>query len=460
MKNFFCALLSVVLVVMAPAAFGDCAGAQAACNSANEPYGACGFSSAYQLYETVTYAPGGYQMFYCSTNYNTTATPEQKATANASAQGDALAAGLGAAAQTAAGQAAEDTLDAYMAAGKSFADASAAASVAGRIAGEENAMASISGVYSSEIALFNSCMAGAGGSYSSCQSTLGGAHAAAAAAGITQTPVYRTAADGSGNYTAYMLMESGSWFSAQFDSTDTIISGSAGSVPSLLPFSPTGTGGAGGGGGVMGAGGGGGGAGAPAKGSAAAVPSGGGGIAVVDKLPTPSVTYTEGASVVCVASQAADGTWSLVGAGCGGGKNPGATATGANVGIGSGAGSGSALSDSLLTTIKNWLDPTSVTQAQKDLTAQKTALDAAEVARAASFGTATQKTELGLGLSITWPTAGCSNPSFAIPGGRGSLVVPMCEKRSDIQAILNWFVSIVTAFVLFGIGINALIRKG
>ncbi len=139
-----------------------------------------------------------------------------------------------------------------------------------------------------------------------------------------------------------------------------------------------------------------------------------------------------------------------------------AQAAGSGSGSGSGTGSGVNLGtlEGLVTAIKNWLDPSGVTQGQKDLTAQQSALNTAAAARETQLGTSTQRTELGLGLSITWPTAGCSNPSFAIPGGRGTLVVPMCEKRADIQAVLNWFVSIVTGFVLFGIGINALIRKG
>ena len=109
--------------------------------------------------------------------------------------------------------------------------------------------------------------------------------------------------------------------------------------------------------------------------------------------------------------------------------------------------------------IKNTLDTSGVTQSQRDLQSQRDALDAAATARGTALTEETQVTSLGLGLAVTWPTSGCTDPSFAIPGGRGSLVIPMCAKRDNIQSIMNWFVGILTAFVLFSIGIAAIRRS-
>jgi hypothetical protein len=110
--------------------------------------------------------------------------------------------------------------------------------------------------------------------------------------------------------------------------------------------------------------------------------------------------------------------------------------------------------------IRDTLNPSSITTDEKNLKAQKDTLDAQSAARETALTTNTNKTNLGFGLSITWPTSSCSDPTFAIPGGKGNLVLPMCSKRADLQSVTNWWVSILTAFALFGIGINAVSRKG
>lgn len=99
------------------------------------------------------------------------------------------------------------------------------------------------------------------------------------------------------------------------------------------------------------------------------------------------------------------------------------------------------------------------TPSNSSLAAQKTLLDDATNAQIAQIEGVTNVTNLGLGLSITWPVSSCSDPSFSIPGTGKSLVVPMCEKRSDIQLGLNWLVAMLGAFTLFQIGASAISGK-
>lgn len=110
--------------------------------------------------------------------------------------------------------------------------------------------------------------------------------------------------------------------------------------------------------------------------------------------------------------------------------------------------------------LKDTLDTSGVTDATKNFTGATDSLNAANTARQSALTDHTSVTDLGLGLSITWPTSGCTDPSFSMPDGHGTLVVPMCSHRDDIQAIMNWLVSILCAWTLFQIGIGALSTKG
>lgn len=66
------------------------------------------------------------------------------------------------------------------------------------------------------------------------------------------------------------------------------------------------------------------------------------------------------------------------------------------------------------------------------------------------------RTELGLGLSITWPVSTCNDPTFEIPGTGKSMTVPMCARRPDLQAVGNWMVAILAGFYIFTLGAGAL----
>jgi hypothetical protein len=105
--------------------------------------------------------------------------------------------------------------------------------------------------------------------------------------------------------------------------------------------------------------------------------------------------------------------------------------------------------------IRESLSTSGISSDSINLTAGKAALDAAAIARGEAMTSVTSVSELGLGLSITWPTSTCSNPSVDLPRGHGTLSVDMCARRADIQSILKWMLSIVTSVVLFGIGVGA-----
>lgn len=93
------------------------------------------------------------------------------------------------------------------------------------------------------------------------------------------------------------------------------------------------------------------------------------------------------------------------------------------------------------------------------LSAQKSLLDDATTARITAIEGSGNVTDLGLGLSITWPTTTCVDPSFEIPGTGKNLVVSMCDKRPDIQLAMNWLISILAAFSIFQIGAAAVTGK-
>lgn len=105
--------------------------------------------------------------------------------------------------------------------------------------------------------------------------------------------------------------------------------------------------------------------------------------------------------------------------------------------------------------IRNSLDTSGISSDSINLTVGKAALDAAAIAQGSAYTSATQTSSLGLGLTITWPTTTCSNPAFDIPHGHGSLSPDMCARRPDVQSVLKWVLSIITAYVLFMIGIGA-----
>lgn len=80
------------------------------------------------------------------------------------------------------------------------------------------------------------------------------------------------------------------------------------------------------------------------------------------------------------------------------------------------------------------------------------AFDAEASSRQSALEGVGNVTNLGLGLSITWPVASCEDPTFAMPGTSHSLTVPMCAARPNLQAGLNWLVAVLTAFQIFTIG--------
>lgn len=99
------------------------------------------------------------------------------------------------------------------------------------------------------------------------------------------------------------------------------------------------------------------------------------------------------------------------------------------------------------------------TPTDSSLSTEKTAFDEKTAERVTALQGVGTVSNLGLGLSITWPTAGCSDLTFAMPASKGNLVVPWCSRQADIKNAGAWFVGILTAFGLFSIGVGAL-RKG
>lgn len=69
-------------------------------------------------------------------------------------------------------------------------------------------------------------------------------------------------------------------------------------------------------------------------------------------------------------------------------------------------------------------------------------------------------TNLGLGLSITWPVSSCVDPEFTIPHTGKVITIPMCAKRADIQLVLNYLTALLAAITIFSIGAGALAKQG
>jgi hypothetical protein len=96
------------------------------------------------------------------------------------------------------------------------------------------------------------------------------------------------------------------------------------------------------------------------------------------------------------------------------------------------------------------------TPTDSTLSAQKSEFETKNAERITATQNAVTVSNLGLGLSITWPTGSCSDLSFSMPRGAGTLTVPWCERHADIKSAVGYLVAIVTAFGLFSIGIGAL----
>jgi len=91
----------------------------------------------------------------------------------------------------------------------------------------------------------------------------------------------------------------------------------------------------------------------------------------------------------------------------------------------------------------------------------KTDVDSKYSAHTDAIAGVTNKTgaDLGFGLSITWPSGSCTNPTFALPKA-GSLTIDFCGKRAPIIAALEWLVLFCTIWMIVNIGFNAVERKG
>lgn len=106
--------------------------------------------------------------------------------------------------------------------------------------------------------------------------------------------------------------------------------------------------------------------------------------------------------------------------------------------------------------VRDTLTPTAGDAAARGATVQAD-IDAAHDARVVSLTTATGNTSYGLPVPVLGiPAAGCVDPSFPMPHGRGDLVVHMCAHAADIRATGDFLVLVFGAFSLFGIGVGAL----
>jgi hypothetical protein len=92
------------------------------------------------------------------------------------------------------------------------------------------------------------------------------------------------------------------------------------------------------------------------------------------------------------------------------------------------------------------------------LTPAKDAFDSASATRQSGISAVSavnKVTSLGFGLSITWPTTTCTDPSIGILRfGLGS--VPLCAHQAEIQSVGGWLIGILTAFTVFAMGIGAI----
>jgi hypothetical protein len=103
------------------------------------------------------------------------------------------------------------------------------------------------------------------------------------------------------------------------------------------------------------------------------------------------------------------------------------------------------------------LDETA-TPTDSSLATEKASFDTAAADRVTALENlagAGKVTDLGLGLTIEWPSVGCTDPSFAMPHGFGDLVVPMCSRQGDVQAMLGWLFAVGAAITIFGIATGA-----
>ena len=86
------------------------------------------------------------------------------------------------------------------------------------------------------------------------------------------------------------------------------------------------------------------------------------------------------------------------------------------------------------------------------LQSQKDAFDASVTAQTNEQNallTTTRKTDLGVSFGMSFPTVACVDPSFAIPKTGKNLVIPLCDKRDDVNAVLSWMMALLTGLYFF-----------
>lgn len=158
----------------------------------------------------------------------------------------------------------------------------------------------------------------------------------------------------------------------------------------------------------------------------------------VQALSSPSNGGGDGSSVLVTGTN----TGTYTGAGTGATPPPGTTT----------AACGAAGQPACNMTINEAGTPTDTA-----LTAANTHLDTAATARGTAItnmnGSA-KVSDLGLSMSVDWPSASCENPSFDVKGH--TMLVKLCEKSSDIKSMVDFIFAILCAWALFNIGTGAL----
>lgn len=170
---------------------------------------------------------------------------------------------------------------------------------------------------------------------------------------------------------------------------------------------------------------------------------------------TVTVDSTSG-NVTLSASTAGTGTTSTttINGGADGGADVPITGTitGTVTGTGTATGGGGDITCGLPGTPACRIDETgtptgegALASADSDLTSARNAQIAAQNALTG----ANKVTSIGLTFGITLPTVECADPTFAIPGTGKNLVVPLCAKQADVNAVMTWFAYVLTALYLF-----------
>lgn len=65
------------------------------------------------------------------------------------------------------------------------------------------------------------------------------------------------------------------------------------------------------------------------------------------------------------------------------------------------------------------------------------------------------RSSIGIGFNPIFFDAPCEDPTFAIPGGRGNLIVPMCDKKGAVSKIMDFLMWAFTAFYLWGLAVSS-----